>query len=85
MYNGIKKMNESEILNMTSTILIGAENKLNIKPEILFKDLDSDTTTTPYATMTEEEILAKLKKSREQGTLRDADDVISDMRTKYGL
>lgn len=85
MYNGIKKMNESEILNMTSTILIGAENKLNIKPEILFKDLDADTTTTPYATMTEEEILAKLKKSREQGTLRDADDVISDMRTKYGL
>lgn len=85
MYNGIKKMNESEILNMTSTILIRAENKLNIKPEILFKDLDVDTTTTPYAPMAEEEILAKLKKSREQGTLRDADDVISDMRTKYGL
>ncbi|MBD5554229.1 MAG: type II toxin-antitoxin system RelB/DinJ family antitoxin [Roseburia sp.] len=39
----------------------------------------------PYAPMTEEEMLAKLKKSREQGKYRDADDVISDMRSKYGL
>ena len=31
------------------------------------------------------EMLAKLKKSREQGKFRDADDVISDMRSKYGL
>jgi DNA-damage-inducible protein J len=35
--------------------------------------------------MTEKEMLAKLKKSREQGKFRDADDVISDMRSKYGL
>ena len=73
------------MLNMISTIPIRAENKLNTKPEILFKDLDADTTTTPYAPTTEKEILAKLKKSREQGTFREADDVISDMRTKYGL
>ena len=39
----------------------------------------------PYAPMTEEEMLAKLKVSREQGKHRDADDVISDMRSKYGL
>ena len=39
----------------------------------------------PYAPMTEKEILAKLKKSREQEMFRDADDVISDMRSKYGL
>lgn len=39
----------------------------------------------PYAPMTERELLAKLKKSREQGTFRDADQVISDMRSKYGL
>ena len=39
----------------------------------------------PYAPMTEKEMLAKLKKSREQGMFRDADDVISDMRSKYGL
>lgn len=70
---------------MTTTIQIKPENKLNIKPEILFKYLDADTTKTQYVTMTEEEILAKLKTSREQGTFRDADDVISDMRTKYGL
>ena len=41
--------------------------------------------TNPYAPMTEKEMLAKLKKSREQGKFRDADDVISDMRSKYGL
>ena len=35
--------------------------------------------------MTEKEILAKLKKSREEEFFRDADDVISDMRSKYGL
>lgn len=70
---------------MISTIPIRAENKLNTKPEILFKDLDADTTKTQYAPMTEKEILAELKKSREQGTFRDADDVISDMRSKYGL
>ena len=41
--------------------------------------------TNPYAPMTEREMLAKLKKSREQGMFRDADDVISDMRSKYEL
>jgi len=39
----------------------------------------------PYAPMTEEDILDKLKKSREQGKYRDADSVIADKRTKYGL
>ncbi|MCM1181208.1 MAG: Fic family protein, partial [Clostridium sp.] len=39
----------------------------------------------PYAPMTEEAMLAKLQKSREQGKYRAADDVISDMRSKYGL
>lgn len=78
-------MNESDILNMTSTNPLRAENKLNTKPEILFKDLDADTAKAQYAPLTEEEILAKLKKSREQGRFRDADDVISDMRSKYGL
>lgn len=39
----------------------------------------------PYIPMTEEEMLAKLKVSREQGKFRDADMVISDMRSKYGL
>ncbi len=38
-----------------------------------------------YAPMTEEEMLAKLKKSREQGNFKDADRVISNMRSKYGL
>lgn len=39
----------------------------------------------PYAPMTEEEMLAKLENSKKQGKYRDADDVISDMRSKYGL
>ena len=42
----------------------------------------------PYAVMSEEEILRRLEKSRlhaSQGKYRDADEVISDMRAKYGI
>ncbi len=39
----------------------------------------------PYAAMTEEEILDKLKAAREQGQFREADSAVSDMRSKYGL
>ena len=42
----------------------------------------------PYTAMSEEEILRKLKQSRlhaSQGKYRDADEVVSDMRTKYGI
>lgn len=39
----------------------------------------------PYAPMTESEMIAKLNNSREQGKYREADDVLSDMRSKYGL
>ena len=38
-----------------------------------------------YEPLSEEEMLAKLKVAREQGKFRDADDVISDMRSKYGI
>ena len=41
--------------------------------------------SNPYAPMTEAEMLAKLEKSRERGTFRDADLAVSDMRLKYGL
>lgn len=42
----------------------------------------------PYEAMTQEEMLAKLEQSRknaEAGRYRGAEDVISDMRLKYGL
>ena len=41
-----------------------------------------------YTPMKEEEMLARLETSRKhasQGKYRDADDVVSDMRSKYGL
>lgn len=38
-----------------------------------------------YLPLNEKELLEKLKRSREQEKFRDADDVISDMRSKYGL
>ena len=41
--------------------------------------------SSPYAPMTEKEILAKLKKFEEQEMFRNADDMISDMMSKYGL
>lgn len=42
----------------------------------------------PYEMMTEDEMLAKLKRSREhceEGRYREADQVLSDLRGKYGL
>ena len=45
-------------------------------------------TVNPYAALSEDEFLQKLETSREyanQGLVRDVDDVISEMRTKYGL
>ncbi|MCM1127134.1 MAG: type II toxin-antitoxin system RelB/DinJ family antitoxin [Lachnospiraceae bacterium] len=48
-----------------------------------------DTTeSNPYRAMTEEELLEKLRQSREhceEGRCREADMVISDLRGKYGL
>lgn len=61
---------ENEVLNIDSTNQVRVENELKSKL---------------YAPMTEEEMLARLKKSREQGISRDADRVISNMRSKYGL
>ncbi len=42
----------------------------------------------PYEAMTEEEMMIKLKRSREhceEGKYREADKVVSDLRGKYGL
>lgn len=58
------------MLNIDSTNQVRVENELKSKL---------------YAPMTEEEMLARLKKSRVQGISRDADRVISNMRSKYGL
>ena len=66
----MKKIDESEVLNMASTIQVRVEDELKSKS---------------YAPMTEAEMLVKLEKSREQGMFRDADLVVSDMRLKYGL
>lgn len=44
--------------------------------------------SNPYAVLTEEEMLKKLEISRQhakQGKVRDADEVIDDMRAKYGI
>ena len=66
----MKKIDESEVLNMASTIQVRVEDELKSKSD---------------APMTEAEMLAKLEKSREQRMFRDADLVVSDMRVKYGL
>ena len=45
-------------------------------------------TVNPYTALSEDEFVRKLEKSREhakQGNYRDAEDVISDMRGKYGI
>ena len=46
------------------------------------------TVQSAYMAMSEEELLQKLEVSRkhaDEGKFRDADDVISDMREKYGI
>ncbi len=46
------------------------------------------TPAYPYTAMSEEEVLQKLETSRlhaNQGLYRDADEVIADLRVKYGL
>ena len=48
-------------------------------------EIKRQISSNPYAPMAEKEMLAKLKKSREEGISRNAEDVISDMRSKYGL
>jgi len=58
------------VLNIDSTNQVRVENELKSKL---------------YAPMTEEEMLARLKKSREQGIFKETDRVISNMRSKYGL
>ena len=63
-------MRGNEVLNIDSTNQVRVENELKSKL---------------YAPMTEEEILARLKKSREQAIFKDTDRVISNMRSKYGL
>ncbi|MCB7079204.1 hypothetical protein LI072_02065 [bacterium 210928-DFI.3.100] len=57
-------------MNIDSTNQVRVENELKSKL---------------YAPMTEEEMLARLKKSREQGIFKETDRVISNMRSKYGL
>lgn len=44
--------------------------------------------TSPYEALTEAELFAKLEQSRRNaanGIVKDADDVVADMRAKYGL
>ena len=46
------------------------------------------TTINPFVALSEEDILNKLETSRkhaEEGKYRNADDVIADMRDKYGI
>ena len=47
-----------------------------------------DNARTPYAFMTEDELLSKLEQSRKhtyEGNYKDADSMVAEMRTKYGL
>ena len=48
----------------------------------------NSTVNSPYTPMSEESMLKKLdesKKHADQGQCRRADEVVADMRTKYGL
>ena len=51
-------------------------------------EIKKNSTYYPYETLTEEQVLARLKRSRQQadeGNVKNADKMIADMREKYGL
>ena len=86
---------------MASTIQVRVDDDLKKKSDNLFKELGTQAVAhngfpfeikriseNPYLPLSEEQLLQKLELSRkhaEQGQYRNADDVISDMRAKYGL
>ena len=74
---------------MSSTIQMRVDDELKTKSDTLFRELETKKkTVNPYVTLTEDEALKKLEASRQhaaEGMVRDADDVISDMRQKYGI
>ena len=56
--------------------------------QLRVEDESKKKTQNPYTSLSEDEILRQLEVSRShasEGKYRDADDVISDMREKYGL
>ena len=56
--------------------------------QLRVEDESKKTTQNPYTSLSEDEILQQLDVSRShasEGMYRDADDVIIDMREKYGL
>ncbi len=66
--------------------------RMFLKKAVASKGFPFDVTLgdayNPMKPLTEEDIFDKLNKSRahaSEGKYRDADDVISDMRSKYGL
>ena len=56
--------------------------------QLRVEDESKKITQNPYTSLSEDEILQQLEVSRShasEGMYRDADDVIIDMREKYGL
>ena len=56
--------------------------------QLRVEDESKKKTQNPYTSLSEDEILQQLEVSRShasEGMYRDADDVIIDMREKYGL
>ncbi len=56
--------------------------------QLRVEDESKKKTQKPYTSLSEDEILRQLEVSRShasEGMYRDADDVIIDMREKYGL
>ena len=77
---------------MASTIQVRVDDEIKSKADMLFKDLGMDTTTAIRIFLVQaianDEFMDKLETSRmhaNQGDYRDADDVIAEMRNRYGL
>ena len=73
---------------MASTIQVRVDDELKTKSEELFRDLGTDTTTAIRMFLTQALAVKGSEKSRAhaaQGMYKDADEVIHDVRAKYGL
>lgn len=65
--------------------------RIFLKQAVLYQGFPFEIRLThkdPYVPLNEEQFyekLAKSKKAADEGRIRDADDMIADMREKYGL
>ena len=89
LYRYIIKKNWKGVDRMASTIQVRVDDDIKTKADVLFKNLGMDTTTAIRIFLVQaianDDKLETSRMHANQGDYRDADDVIAEMRNRYGL